>query len=63
MTKFFKFFEYLYLAFAAFFIYEAIQRWNAPSSPSYLFLGIAGLAIFMYFFRRKFRKRREDKKG
>lgn len=61
MMKFFKFFEYVYLAFAAFFIFEAVRGWNEPNNQKYLFLGIAVLAVFMFFFKRKFRKKMEQR--
>lgn len=58
--KYFKFFEYAYLAFAAFFIFEAVRSWSSPSHQKYIFLGIAAVALFMFFFKRRFRKRMED---
>jgi hypothetical protein len=51
--------QYAYLAFAVLFIYDAIANWNTKSP--YMSLGFAALAIFMFFFRKKFRKRFEDR--
>jgi len=51
--------QYAYLAFAVLFIYDAIANWNVKSP--YMSLGFAALAIFMFFFRKKFRKRFEDR--
>lgn len=59
--RFFKFFEYAYLAFAVFFIFEAVRNWNGPGDKKYLFLGIAVLAVFMFFFKRRFRKKMEQR--
>lgn len=61
MMKFFKFIEYAYLAIAAFFIFEAVRNWNDPDSQRYFFLGFAAVGIFMYFFKRRFRKRMEQR--
>lgn len=57
MMRFSKFFEFAYLAVAAFFTYEAVQMWNLDRGRSYLFLFFVAIAIFMFFFRRHFRKK------
>lgn len=56
-----KIVSYLYLAVAAFFIYDGIMRVqnNETYLISFLF---AGLAVFMFFFRMKFAKKFQDKK-
>jgi len=54
-----KIFEIAYLLISIFFFYQAYQRWNENPTKAYLFIFFAILAIFMYFFRRKFRKRLE----
>ncbi|MCF6346836.1 MAG: hypothetical protein L3J20_00870 [Flavobacteriaceae bacterium] len=59
MTKAFKFFEYAYLIIAIIFIVEGILRWNTNREKAYLFLGFSILAIFMYFFKKRFRKKTE----
>lgn len=59
--KFFKYIEYAYLAFAVFFIVEAVRSWNDPSDQKFIFLGIAVMAVFMFFFKRKFRKKMEQR--
>lgn len=61
--KFFKFFEYAYLAFAAFFIFEGVRLFNEDATRSYIFFGISGLAVFMFFFRRRFRKKMEQRRN
>lgn len=61
MTKIYRFFEYAYLVFAAFFAFEAFQKWNEEPSQAYLFLFFVVLAIFMFFFKRNFRKRMDKK--
>ena len=61
MRRFFKYFEYAYLAFAAFFLYEVIRIWNTERTRAYIFLGFVAVAIFMYFFKRNFRRKLEDR--
>jgi positive regulator of sigma E activity len=60
MAKYFKFFEIAYLVIAIIFIVETILRWNSEPNKAYIFLAFAVLAVFMYFFRKKYRKRFEN---
>ncbi len=55
--KFLKYFKFVYLAFAAFLLYETVPAWNGDRSQSYLYLGLAVLAIFMFFFRLHWEKK------
>ncbi len=59
--KLLQFLQYAYLIFAVLFLYDAIAKWNVEGENPYLSLGLAALAIFMFFFRKKFRKRFEDR--
>lgn len=59
--KYFKFIQYAYLFFFALFVYDAISNWSADRSRSYMSLFLAALALFMYFFKNKFRKRFEQR--
>lgn len=54
-----KYTQYVYLVAAVFFIYKSISVWNEDSDEHFLFLGIALLSVFMFFFRRKFAKKFE----
>ncbi|WP_111706485.1 hypothetical protein [Lutibacter citreus] len=56
-----KIFEYGYLVVAVIFLVEAVLNWNTDRSKSYLQLIFAVLAVFMYFFRKKFRARIENR--
>ncbi len=60
MTKYFKFFEIAYLIIAIVFSVETVLRWNTDRTKAYIFLIFAILAVFMYFFRKKYRKRFEN---
>jgi hypothetical protein len=59
--KVLQLFQYAYLIFAVLFLYDAISNWNVEGKSPYLSLALAALAIFMFFFRKKFRKRFEDR--
>lgn len=61
MTKFFRYFEYAYLLFAVFFTYEAIRIWDTERNRAYLFLFFVLIAVFMFFFKRRFRHKFEDR--
>lgn len=58
--NFLKYTSYLYLAFGIYFLYEGYTKWNTNESPV-LYLIIGCLAIFMFFFRRNFAKKFEDR--
>ncbi|MFV8345988.1 hypothetical protein [Flavobacterium sp. ZB4P13] len=57
-----KYTQYVYLVFGAYFIYDGVTKLNdsAGGTPWLSFM-IAGLAIFMFFFRRKFAKKFDDR--
>jgi LPXTG-motif cell wall-anchored protein len=56
-----KYTQYVYLVSALFFTFKAIEIWNDENDQHFLFLGIAILSVFMFFFRRKFAKKFEDR--
>jgi hypothetical protein len=60
MNRIAKIFEIGYLVAALIFIYEAIKEWSVEGSKSYTYLLIAALAVFMFFFRRRMRIKREN---
>jgi len=53
--------EYAYIAFAIFSIYLVISNWDIDRNQSYLFLGFTVLFVFLFFFKRNFRKRLEQR--
>ena len=59
--KLLKILQYVYLFFFVAFLYDAIVNWNAEGKSPFLSLGLAALALFMFFFRKKYRKRFEDR--
>ncbi len=60
MAKYFKFFEIAYLIIAIVFIVETVLRWNSDRNKAYIFMAFAVMAVFMYFFRKKYRKKFEN---
>ena len=60
--KLLGFFQYVYLVFAVLFLYDAYAQWTGGNGTRALmsFL-LAALAVFIFFFRKRFRKRFEDK--
>lgn len=59
--KILQFLQYAYLVFAILFSYDAINKWNNDRNGAYISLLFVALAVFMFFFRKKFRKRFEDR--
>ncbi|MES2545981.1 MAG: hypothetical protein V4548_13940 [Bacteroidota bacterium] len=57
-----KYTQYVYLVFALYFIYDGIAKIISKEEEPWLSFIIAGLAVFMFFFRRKFAKKFEDAK-
>jgi uncharacterized membrane protein YuzA (DUF378 family) len=61
MSKFFKYFEYAYLIFAAVFIITGIIELSKNANQAYMLFGMAAVAVFMFFFKRRFRRRFEER--
>ncbi len=62
-TNIYRFFEYAYLLMAAFSIYIVITNWGVDRNKVYLFAFFTIVAIFMFFFKRNFRKKIEGRKN
>jgi len=61
MSKLWKIFEYAYLIVAVIFIVETVLKWNTDREKAYMSLLFAAIAVFMYFFRKRFRSRIEKR--
>ncbi|MCC1483177.1 hypothetical protein [Winogradskyella immobilis] len=59
--KILKFFQYAYIIFAALFFWDAITKWSTDRNRAYISLLFTALAIFMFFFRKRFRKKFENR--
>ncbi|WP_296313699.1 hypothetical protein [Winogradskyella sp. UBA3174] len=58
--KILQLFQYAYIIFAALFLWDAISNWSIDRNRSYMSLFFVALAIFMFFFRKRFREKFED---
>ncbi len=59
--KYSKIFQYAYLVFAGLFIYDAISKYMNNGEINYPSILLGALAIFMFFFRRKFAEKFSNK--
>ncbi|OUS03528.1 hypothetical protein A9Q86_01035 [Flavobacteriales bacterium 33_180_T64] len=59
--KILQFFQYIYLVFAVLFIWDAISNIGEDSNRVIISCIFGALAIFMFFFRKKFRKKFDNK--
>jgi len=59
--KYSKFFQYAYLVFAALFLYDAFAKWNNTEEIAYGSLILGVLAVFMFFFKRNFSKKFDNR--
>ena len=58
--KLLKVFQYVYIIFGALFLWDAITNWSVDRNRSYMALLFTALAVFMFFFRKRFGKKFED---
>ena len=56
-----KYIQYFYLAIAVLFIYDAISKF-INNEIYWVSLLLAGTAVFMFFFKRKFSKKFDQSK-
>jgi uncharacterized membrane protein len=63
MIKYYRIIEVVYLIVAIVFVVEAFLNWNTNPQKAYIYIAFSALAVFMYFFRKKFRKKFENKKN
>jgi hypothetical protein len=55
-----KYTQYVYLLIAVAFIYDGITKLNESNGTPWLSFLIAGVSVFMFFFRRKYSKKFDD---
>lgn len=63
MLKINKFFEIGYLVIAIIFLVEAFLKFSTDIKRAGIFLLLAVMATFMYFFKKRFRKKMEHVKN
>ncbi|WP_010135297.1 hypothetical protein [Ochrovirga pacifica] len=61
MNKFSKIIAWAYLVVGIVFIIEVFVNWNIDRQKSWVSLLMAALAIFMFFFKRRYRNKRFEK--
>ena len=61
MIRFYKFIEFGYLIIAIFLMFETVLNWNSSPQKAYLYLAFSLLAVFMYFFKKNFRKKMNNR--
>ena len=59
--KLLQFFQYVYLFFAVLFVYDAISNIGKDNSRVIISFVFAALAVFMFFFRKRFRNKFDDR--
>lgn len=59
--KYFKIFEIAYLVIAIVSIYEVYAEWGVDRNRAYLFLFFAVFSLFMFVFRRRYRKKFQNR--
>lgn len=59
-SKIYRLFEYAYIVMAFFSAYIVIDNWQENRGRAYLFSFFGVVAIFMFFFKRSFRKKIEE---
>jgi hypothetical protein len=59
--NYFKFTPYIYLIAGIYFAYSGITKLNSGTDMSYLSFILAAMSIGMFFFRRKFAKKYDNR--
>lgn len=55
-----KIFEFGYLIIGLWSLIEAFLIWNTNQNKALMFIGFTVLAVLMFFFKRRFRKKLES---
>lgn len=61
--KIYKISEFLYIVISVVSLFEVITLWDIHREKAYLFIGFAALSIFMFLFRRNYRKKFNNRKS
>jgi|TARA_X000000950_G_scaffold263648_1_gene336064 uncharacterized membrane protein len=62
MIKFYRISEIIYLVFGGLFLFRAINYYGTENARTTIDLAITGVALSMYFIRRRYRKKLEQRK-
>jgi asparagine N-glycosylation enzyme membrane subunit Stt3 len=61
MIRILRYTEYLYAIVAVFSLYRIFTDWNPDRSMAYIFIFFAIISAGMFFFRRSYRKKFEQR--
>ncbi len=61
--KYLKYTPDIYFIASIFFVYKALNSWSQNSQEHLLFFGLATLSLVMFFFRRHYAKKFEERKN
>lgn len=59
--KLLKFFQYAYIVLAILFLIDVINNWSVSRNRAYTSLFFVVLIIFVFFFRKRFAKKFDDR--
>ncbi len=62
MIKILRYTEYLYLIVFFFSVYRVFTDWSIDKNSAYLFIFFAAVSLGMFFFRRNYRRKFEQRK-
>ncbi|WP_298487550.1 hypothetical protein [uncultured Maribacter sp.] len=62
MIKILRYTEYLYLIVFFFSVYRVFTDWTIDKNSAYLFIFFAAVSLGMFFFRRNYRRKFEQRK-
>jgi len=60
-NKIYQLFEYAYIGMFILAMYMVVTNWDTNRDQAYLFAFFGVVAIFMFFFKRRFRKKLEER--
>ncbi len=60
-SKIYQIFEYAYIGMFILSVYIVVTQWETNRDQAYLFAFFGVVSIFMFFFKRNFRKRLEKR--
>ena len=62
MNNIWKFLQYGYLVVGIIFLVEGILKWNSDRQESYIMFGFAIFITLIFFFKRNFRRKIEQRR-
>ena len=63
MNKIWSLIQYSYLVVGVVFFIEGILKWNSDKEEAFIMFGFAIFITLIFFFKRKFRRKIEERKS